>query len=139
MKANELMIGDWVQHPRFNPFKVEEIETQYGIINPEYTSIYTHGSIDLIGFKVIDELEPVPLTPEIVFKNLDREYPSEYTTCCRIVYLGEYPNSIEITVYSSGEIEWTINDCEYTILPLKYVHELQHALRLAGIEKEIVL
>ena len=138
MKANELMIGDWVQIPE--PIFLDTKIPVRVVLIREDDYIEINDGTGAFGYELSrDGVEPVPLTQEIVYKNADNEYPSEYTTSCRIVYLGKYPNSIEITVYSSGEIEWTINECEYTILALKYVHELQHALRLAGIEKEIIL
>ena len=45
---------------------------------------------------------------------------------------------LEISVEEEG-IYWTINYNEYAILKLKYVHQLQHALKLCGIDKEIVV
>lgn len=58
---------------------------------------------------------------------------------------GEYfdediNQDLEITVDNkTGEVWWSYNWDEYRIIRLRYVHQLQHALRLCGIEKEIVL
>lgn len=45
---------------------------------------------------------------------------------------------MEFEQYKDG---WdrTVNCGEYSVYFIKYVHQLQHALRLAGMEKEIVM
>ena len=67
---------------------------------------------------VEDEGEPIPLTPEILDKN-------------RFIKYDTLSNSkgLWITIYNENYFEGELN----------YVHELQHAMRLCGIEKEIVL
>lgn len=70
----------------------------------------------------IDKLEPIPLTKEILEKN----FP--YT---------------EILVWYGNEDKWYIECPAFEDLQvkieIKYVHQLQHALRLVGIEKEVQL
>jgi hypothetical protein len=46
---------------------------------------------------------------------------------------------LELSLGYDGKILWTINGDEYTIMPLDYVHQLQHALRLCDVPKEITL
>ena len=46
--------------------------------------------------------------------------------------------NLEISVVED-EIWWTVNQNEYGIVRLQYVHDLQHALKLCGIDKKIVL
>lgn len=77
-------------------------------------------------------LEPIPLTTEILEKNglANDPYGCHFEE-------DEYM-ALEISVEEEG-IYWTINYNEYCILKLKYVHELQHALRLCLIRKEIVV
>lgn len=111
MKTNELMIGDWVLDTRTGtPLRV----------NPFMAELE------------VPEWQPIPLTPEILEKNgLDNDpYGCHFEE-------DEYM-ALEISVEEEG-IYWTINYNEYGILKLKYVHELQHALRLCGINKEIEL
>ena len=139
MEANELMIGDWVQYT--------DIVDEWGYVPQGKVSKLTHhatfdeqkGSriqIELPdGFQFYNDIEehffPIPLTPEIMGKNctlIEREYQ-----------FGEYPNILSIMYDSSARIRIMEGDCEYYGIEIKYVHELQHALRLAGIKKEIVL
>lgn len=65
MKANELMIGDWVEVPFLEGkpkiVKVEEI--LYDEINPEWDETENYGGIK------IKYVKPIPLTPEILKKN----------------------------------------------------------------------
>jgi len=78
------------------------------------------------------DVKPMPLTPEILEKNGMSKNPyGEYFAEDKHCFL-------EISREPEG-FYWTINANEYGIIPLKYVHELQHALRLCGIEKEVVI
>lgn len=111
MKANELMIGDWVLDTRTGtPLRV----------NPFMAELE------------VPEWQPIPLTPEILEKNglANDPYGCHFEE-------DEYM-ALEISVEEEG-IYWTINYNEYGILKLKYVHELQHALRLCKVDKEIAL
>ena len=105
------MIGDWVLDTRTGtPLRV----------NPFMAELE------------VPEWQPIPLTPEILEKNglANDPYGCHFEE-------DEYM-ALEISIEEEG-IYWTINYNEYGILKLKYVHELQHALRLCGINKEIEL
>ena len=153
MKANELMIGDWVQYTN--------IVDDWGYVPQGKVSKLTHHAtfdeqkgyriqIELPdGFQFYNDIEehffPIPLTPEILEKNgfkevdmndfrlfRDKEYDCKgirisFTSKGVCLWKGD---SIGISCKSSG-------CCHYGIPA--YVHLLQHALRLCGIEKEIVL
>ena len=105
--------------------------------------------------------EPIPLTPEILKKNGFKEEVREKdpTFPYSAFILDENEYHIEITWYDSHDIYepytgqfmggvpevWTLEvnnkrgnvDIEYS--NKMYVHDLQHALKLCGIEKEIIL
>ena len=137
MKASELMIGDWVMstHPAVpRPIKVTEIGG--GNVG------YKYGVIQLWF------IEPIPVTPEILEKNgfKLKEERKTYTT-----YVSVWD---EISIISFAFYKETICgvdtmlECEYGFAGgldrihhchIKYVHELQHALRLCAIKKEIEL
>ena len=131
MKANELkvtdlMVGDWVMS--FGaPHKVVGIRTD--MFEPH---IRTDMSDTWYEEGIENLLEPITLTPEILEKNglANDPYGCHFKE-------DEYME-LEISAEEEG-IYWTINYNEYAILKLKYVHQLQHALRLCGINKEIEL
>lgn len=116
MKANELMIGNWYYW---------EAE---GKLYPMQVTKDTFRLSD----EDISNFQPIPLTPEILEKNgLANEYYGSY-------FKEDEHMLLEISSSEDG-ISWTINFHEYGILKLEYVHQLQYALRLCGIEKEIVV
>lgn len=132
IKISDLSVGDWIAY-NGKKYRIKEISSPYASVTLWGNNEQRDESIVLI--------EPIPLTPEILEKNgFER---------------GEYS---EIRVYNEWEIgEWT--DPPYVSVRLDidrqvirvtnrgrdmfiadkevYVHQLQHALRLAGVEKEI--
>ena len=116
------MVGDWFRF-RYtidgkeivHTFRISRIEDELG----EY---YVWGE----GFGRMcypKRLEPIPLTPEI-FKSIGfKDYDSE-------------PFCDGFDIYWLNRDGYSINTQD---LHLHFVHELQHALRLCGIDKTIVL
>lgn len=121
MKAEDLMIGDLVRYG--SPVIVTEImlRDRYAVIG-----INKHGEHE----QVLDnELSPIPLTPEILEKN-----GFVYNA---IPFVDGW-EQFGLTLYRGGN-GYRI-DCGINVsLIIDCVHELQHALRLCGIEKEIIL
>ena len=126
MKAKELMIGDWVYntHSRQNE-QVAEIGS--GLVMLEYNDLYEY-----------DEIEPIPLTPEILEKILEKNgwvknlYSAES-------YDNEELECLSLWVDEDGKNKWWWHFCVELVTTINYVHELQHALRLCEIEKEVEL
>lgn len=119
MKATELMIGDWVMYDG-TTLKVSEIYD---------AGIYARGLMgnENRGYP-FEHLEPILLTPEILEKNgcaLDEIDGSYRYPDLGLLIGGRYApfGCLISNVY----------------VELNYVHELQHALRLCGIKKEIEL
>ena len=94
-------------------------------------------------FKLLDEdisnFQPIPLTPEILEKN-DILYEKQ-----SFYYVIKDDKNLECTYYMQRvQGDWVVGvdigayDCS-VFARIKYVHELQHALKLCGIEKEIVV
>ena len=146
MKANELMIGDWVYNTnnRQNE-RVQEITS--GLVMLDYNDMYDYN-----------EIEPIPLTPEILEKNgfiKDADKDDRSADAYHLlVPTGFERNSFTIQVNLYREPICgvsTLVKCWGGIPPYNegmndihlcnadYVHQLQHALRLCGIEKEIIL
>ncbi len=107
MKANELMLGDWVLDTYTNkPMRIEVISRDMG-----------------------EGLEPIPLTAEILEKN-------------GFIY-NEIPfvqgwEQYGLTLITGGD-GFRISCGQNVSMTIDSVHELQHALRLCGIDKEIEL
>lgn len=77
----------------------------------------------------LSAIRPIPITPEMLEAN-------GFVENCGIWYNSDL--LMEFEQYKDG---WdrTVNCGEYSVYFIKYVHQLQHALRLAGMEKEIVM
>lgn len=130
MKANELMIGDWVINKPVSdiPVQIEQIneQTVYYKRRKGYKGYWSSG---------VELLEPVPLTGAILKANgFNREggasywHEGGYNAC--ILYWNE--EKVQLIIGSPCD------DCMVK-MNVRYVHELQHAFRLLGIDKEIKL
>lgn len=126
MKANELMIGDWVMSKELKtPVKVCSIMNHY-----ETTIYFYYQGNEFIVNSY--QFEPIPLTPKILEKN--GFYRSEIPTRDEI---GHYYH--RKTAPSSIFVSISFEDGRDFGNEIKYVHQLQHALKICGIDKEITL
>ena len=127
IKISELSIGDWVnQKMNDGAYQVQWCEREMvGLI--KHTGTEEDGSIRLTAVP-LSFIEPIPLTSEILEKNgISKTYESdEYA-----VYKGE---GFNVTEYYTELWEF---ERHRNRLMIRNVHQLQHALRLAGVEKEI--
>lgn len=118
MKANELMIGDWVRCTDPKPFRIEQID---GVEEQVYGDD---------GFFVdTADLQPIPLTGEILEKN-----GFKYNDLPMFQYFEQWG----LQLYRGGN-GFRINCGINVSLIIDSVHQLQHALKLCGIEKEITI
>lgn len=130
--CKSLMIGDWVMltDPINNGEKVQVKE------------IHGDGYITVVG-GITKMYEPIPLTVEILEKN-------GFIIKKKWAQLGNFGNSPLIMWHFvddpilrnyNTELEIHQNDTGkvHVRIPCKYVHELQRALRLCHINKEITL
>lgn len=131
MTTKELMLGDYVT---FSDVQNDSDCPKLKVVIIEKEDVYV--SID--GDPVVDVLDPkdlagIPLTPEILEKNFSStpEWYFEGTTkyCLRI---GAYKNAW-CFYYERGEKVLNLQ------VKIDFVHELQHALRICRIPKEIEL
>jgi hypothetical protein len=144
LTASDLMIGDWVQ-------VVEEITGTPFVCRVRYM-MWTSMENALIGIggKGIstqsipaESLCPIPITPEILEKNRFGYVEHDEIVDMRIshYYLGE-PNfceNMDLHIGTDNKGHFWINTRSNTIYGLRNVHELQHALKLCGIDKTIEL
>ena len=135
METKDLMIGDWVQNPLGAKGWVKEIR----LIPKDSDGFGGYYLVDIVYSKDGDsyarleakELNPIPLTPEVLEKNgfvYDSEDKLFEDIYPRISMLYSQYRLVENGGINYGEMS-----------EIKYVHQLQHALRLCGIDKEIEL
>lgn len=125
LKISDLSVGDWVQNNYGDYVKVAG--TWQGRNFNYQVDILRDG---MIGTIAPCNIHPIPITPVILEANgIHKTYEcDEYA-----VYKGE---GFSITEYYTDLWEFESRRNRVTI---KRVHQLQHALRLAGVEKEIVM
>ena len=89
-----------------------------------------------------DKLLPIPITKEILEKNGFKGEMYAFLDISPNLYLEYYYHEHRLREWWTGIDEWN-NHAEVKEIVFKcqchYIHELQHALRLCGIEKEIEL
>lgn len=151
MKANELMIGDWVAI--VEPDNYHGYNAKVRIVNDETGYIMVFIEYAHLHDVLCDDLQPIPLTPEILEENGLFEHDTNRSPLCVIAEAynvvfndkdGKPYSWLNIQDISSLESKrWHISiwgKCNFSISGyIGYVHELQHALRLCGIDKEIEL
>lgn len=111
MKATELMIGDWVYDNMLKGYGKIEVLTPFAVQCDIHTD--THH---------MDFFQPIPLSEEILKAN-NIDFLSLYHND----FSDSKPN-INIRSYRDKHFEVMSGS-----MPLRYVHELQHALRLCGL------
>jgi hypothetical protein len=121
MDAKELMIGDWVMntHNR-KPEQVCEIREHMVML--DYNDLYDY-----------DEIEPIPLTEEMLKANGYEEHVGE-KGAYGVTIAPHFKRDDSPEVFCDGHpfAVWFDEPVD-----IKYVHQLQHVLRLYGAEKEI--
>lgn len=127
MKASELMIADIVRY-KGNAYKV------CGILGyADVTQLHPLRKRDaegkyLLPINTHDDIEPIPLTEEVLKAN---GIPTNGDTNFFDSDINYY---LELQ-WEDCKLWWTINLAEYSIMPFTYVHELQHAMRLCGLNE----
>lgn len=127
MKAEELMLGDWCFcELNGKPEKVQAIYEDKVML--DYNDLYPY-----------DEIQPIPITKEMLEKNGFEQYGKDaYCLSIPIQMAGDGIEQQDITIHRMKVLELRTSTCTL-LMPMKYVHELQHALRLCGITKTIEL
>ncbi len=154
MEVKELMVGDLISMNGVvrRVTSVHEKESDKGVdlittIIPGFTFPDTNLSF------LPSHAQPIPLTREILEKNGFTYSQSESNSLCRaFVYTDKFHHEwVEVVLYDmpiSGcrclvKIDTDSRTCngvnKVHNCDMDYVHQLQHALRLCGIEKEIII
>lgn len=131
------MTGDWVRL-QYNHFITEELVTK----DFQVTEIRDGGETNHIFGKdgnmgMVEHIQPIPLTAEILEKNGFKKYGDTgwwLEDNFFDIHIYEWSDSIWVFKYESTEM-----NTPYEQRTFSYVHNLQHALRECGTDKEIVL
>ena len=125
LKISDLSVGDWVRYED-NIYKLYAIE-ECGLLRGKWESDEDLAHIA----KHIDYFDPIPITPEILEKNgWERNEEDEY-----MEYYGDPTSGI---AHTKGTFRHQLEVPGVSVV-CYFVHQLQHALRLAGVDKEINL
>lgn len=117
MKCRELMVKDWVANQYGTPIQ---------IYSTGDNGAYANTGDTLWVFEDNEyKPQPIPLTPEILEKNGWEETE----------YWHEYEDGNTIIQYSLSNIWGIINGIEIEHFKCEYVHQLQHLLRLCGLDE----
>lgn len=121
LSCKDLMVGDWVR------IKLTQHDTK--VTNIDANSVYTEAVFPIR----YDEIEPIPLTDKILKKNGFQYFHKNFASLDRedlfFLEMVRWPDENEL-----GGM-WTIGD----IFDIRFVHQLQHILYLAGIDKQFIL
>lgn len=142
MNATDLMLGDYVQ--------VEDDEGKLFtdcVCDLGYVPQWNELGIKTIkgGYEWLREFEimPLPLTKDLLDRHfvLNASYQYEFGSTSRYFYrvIPEFVSSIWNLVWIEGNNENYLMIEDDPLIRMKYVHELQHAMKLCRINKEIVL
>lgn len=128
MEITELMIGDllfYMDGDTLVPVVVRKINGEDNVVCLRQSNGHKFNTM-------IDFLRPIPLTPEILEKN-------GFKPMTGLWYLQtEERRPIQIVFKDNDVITLSIN-CTPVPINLKHFHQLQNALRLFGIKKELTL
>ena len=135
MDSKSLMIGDWVYDAILKCNTQVEMLSLSGIRGDCNENIWNEKTF-----------EPIPLTAEILEKNGWKDISDHTLKGCETFKLHYEQRSfdfyITIKLRDYFKLE-SYDDRFYTLCEMefgcRFVHQLQHALRLCGIDKEIVL
>ena len=138
MKAQDLMLGDWVYgidgKGGKHPCRINAVDIYPQNRTPR---VVTSGGY---GYQQ-ENLEPIPLTPDILEKNGFEKQGFEGW----LLPFGTKPENGLIlwrTDYGTPHLmieSYSSKYGDFRSFGIQYAHELQHALRLCWIDKEIVI
>ena len=125
MNAKELQIGDWVENDLGEIQQVIELHEDKVML--AYNDLYLY-----------DAIKPIPLTPKILEKNSIS--PKNTGDTYAFHYLMDDVSIVECHANAGSRCRCIIAYGETRLrITIRFVHELQHTLRLCGIEKDIEL
>ena len=130
----DLSIGDYVR-VKMCKWDYDDPDTlDAKVLSIEGNSVgvgYDNSVIAMSAF--VDDLQPIPITAEVLEKS-----GFTHDKWSKKIWRYEDEESEVVYYIENGVLEITADDCKINLVCTS-VAELQHALRLAKVEKEIVL
>ena len=124
MKSTDLQIGDYaLVKPSMMLIKIAAVH---------YKKVGYHAVTHKLNWVRMDLLEPIPLTAEILERN-----GFELRNGFFYHRIDDKPHHYDFKLENGGVFTsegYTLQCCIYH-LTIRYVHELQHALRLCGLNE----
>lgn len=138
LKISDLSVGDWVM-VNGRPRKISVLAEVWNGSNEVLVGYVAHvnpNGYNVVFYKPIEHVKPIPITAEILEQNgfvKNGEY-NEWSNgnWDDIPFIGISLSRPSMRIKNLGTDIFLENK-------VVYVHQLQHALRLAGVDKEINL
>ena len=127
LELKKLMIDDFVYSKKHHQI------VRVWAVGPGYIQCYVGGLLTEISN---ENIEPIELTEEFLRRLGWGD--EEKDNGARTDYIDIDTEGM-VEIRWDGGFWWTANCAEFWVMELKYVHQLQQALRLKGIDKEIQL
>ena len=132
MRANELMIGDWL-HAKSQDVNSRVIDIEG---KDHETEAVWLADKSCWGRLFMNEIEPIPITDKILAKNFEKN-GDHYGICNEYFAFGI--KEVDDQTYMVNCYCRLLDLPHSQIVPIQYVHELQHVMRLFAIKKYIEL
>ena len=135
IKISDLSIGDWV---RYDFPEIGKRNIQVNSIDEEDNHIGA-GGVGASAWSDVSNFEPIPLTPEILEKNglvkMNYDIGKMWDWWCDKILVRKFADEDFYRFIVAFDSK------HYTtmMVVVKHTHQLQHALRLAGVGKEVEL
>ena len=143
MKITDIQIGDWLQNTNGNIGKAQAIYRYHNLGDKEFSyEIVMQYNPNGTCYTDLSLLKPIPLTPEILEKNGFKKFSLDEDEA--VGFCGKWwSNDGDVMVKKfkfkyMGDMFY-ISSRNSKISNIRSVHQLQHALRLCGINKEITI
>lgn len=136
LKISELSVGDWVVW-NGRRLLISSIYSAVLGFPHEVALIYPDGICASIV--PVEDLDPIPITPEILEANGFVKWRGGLVIIDDEVSCRYEDGDLTIERRYRDDDEGVLVERRLVNIECLFVHQLQHALRLAGVEKEIVM
>ena len=136
MKANEFMLGNFASvYPSMMPIKIAAIHKD---------KVAYRATTKKLEWVKMDLLRPIPITPEILEKNGFRKSVSPLGIHAKCYEIDNKNKKYHLTIANYNKYKRLLlnvdsEDSECFNIKCDYVHQLQQALNICRIKKEIEL